>query len=60
MNNKTLYALLLTLVNSFDAYDVLADNGFDPHETSPTVEMTEGEVATVFASLDVLPHCPFL
>jgi len=41
--NKTLFAFLLTLTNPFDAYDILADNGFDPHETAEEIQMTDAQ-----------------
>jgi len=42
--NKALYELLLKITNHYDAYDFLADAGYDPHEDAPTVPVPD-EVA---------------
>lgn len=49
MTNKTLFALLLTLTNPFDAYDILTDNGYDPHPSAEEIQMTD-EQAGFFLS----------
>lgn len=45
MSAREAYSLLLAAgVNGYDAYDLLADAGYDPHPNAPATQLSVAEV----------------
>lgn len=51
ISSRTAFSLLFARgLNVYDAHDILADNGFDPHENAKLTFLTVGELAALTES----------